>query len=113
MRSLPNSKRDPRTFSRIVTPPFAAPSLSSGCVGLIEKSAFASKWLSLVGTYSFGLFLTHQPLVTWLGQRIKSLPVWEFLLLSVGVLWVLSAGSIALEKAVNALTDRLYAARKS
>ena len=84
-----------------------------GLSGLIEKSVFASKWLSLVGTYSFGLFLTHQPLVTWLGQRIKSLPIWEFLLVSVGVLWLLSAASIALERAVNALTDRLYAVRKS
>jgi peptidoglycan/LPS O-acetylase OafA/YrhL len=84
-----------------------------GLSGLIEKSVFASKWLSLVGTYSFGLFLTHQPLVTWLGQRIKSMPVWEFLLVSVGVLWLLSAASIALERAVNALTDRLYTARKS
>jgi len=84
-----------------------------GLCGLLEKSASASKWMSLVGTYSFGLFLTHQPLVTWFGQRIKSLAVWQFLLVSVGVLWVLSAGSIALERAVNALTDRLYSARKS
>ncbi len=85
----------------------------AGVSGVLEKSAFLSRWLGMVGTYSFGIFLTHQPLVTWLGQKIKTLPVWGFLLISLGVLWVLSAASIVLEKAVNALTERLFPVRKA
>jgi len=85
----------------------------AGLSGVLEKSVSTSKWLALAGTYSFGIFLTHQPLVTWFGQKIKSLAVWQFLLVSLGVLWVLSAAAIALEKSVNTLTDRALTRWKS
>jgi peptidoglycan/LPS O-acetylase OafA/YrhL len=60
-----------------------------------------------VGAFSFGLYLVHQPLVTWLGQQIKTLPVCLFLCISVGVLVALSAASARLERMVNTLTEHL------
>ena len=80
-----------------------------GASGLIQKSAFSSKWIGLVGTYSLGLYLIHQPLVTWLGQRIKTVGVGAFLVISAGVLVLLSGFGIWLERRVNALTERVLA----
>jgi peptidoglycan/LPS O-acetylase OafA/YrhL len=84
-----------------------------GLSGWLEKSAFLSKWLSLVGAFSFGLYLTHQPLVTWFGQKIQAVPIWEFLVISVVVMVVLSAFGIWLERLVNGLTDRVLAKVKT
>ncbi|MEI6715895.1 MAG: acyltransferase [Verrucomicrobiota bacterium] len=83
-----------------------------GISGWLEKSAFCSKWLSLVGSFSFGLYLTHQPLVTWFGQKIKSLSIPEFLLVSLGVLVVMSAFGIWLERGVNSGIERFLARSK-
>lgn len=84
-----------------------------GLCGWLEKSPFVVKWLGLVGLYSYGVYLIHQPFVIWLGLRIKTVPVWGFLLISVGVLLVLGAAGIFLEKRVNLLVDRLTGDEKA
>ncbi len=45
----------------------------------------------LVGAFSYGLYLVHQPYVIWLGLRIREQPLWMFLLITAATLAVLSA----------------------
>jgi peptidoglycan/LPS O-acetylase OafA/YrhL len=78
-----------------------------GLSGFFQRSEFLSRWVGLVGTYSFGLYLTHQPLVTWLGQRMQKLSTYQFLGVSAVVLFVLSGFGIWMERLVNGLTDRV------
>jgi peptidoglycan/LPS O-acetylase OafA/YrhL len=56
--------------------------------------------------YSYGLYLTHQPYVIWLGLRIREVPVWGFLLICIPTLAVLSAWGMLLEKETNALVSK-------
>ena len=60
-----------------------------------------------MGTYSFGIYLIHQPLVTWLGQRIKTVGSLEFAAIAVLVLLGFSVVGVWLETSVNRLTDRI------
>ncbi len=83
-----------------------------GVAGLLEKWSFAAKWLALVGAFSYGIYLVHQPYVIWLGLRIRDWSVWAFLAISVVVLIVLSAWGIVLEKFANAALERIIGAKK-
>ncbi|MGI9113475.1 MAG: hypothetical protein DLM52_07445 [Chthoniobacterales bacterium] len=77
----------------------------SGFLSRIPKIAFV---LALVGTYSYGIFLTHQPYVIWLGFHVRWAPIWLFLFIIVPLtLAVISAWGIALEKPTNALVQWL------
>jgi peptidoglycan/LPS O-acetylase OafA/YrhL len=78
-----------------------------GASGLLQKSDFLAKWIGRVGKYSFGIFVIHQPLVTWLGQRIKTVGTLEFASIDVAVLLACSVVGVWLEMSVNRLTDRL------
>jgi peptidoglycan/LPS O-acetylase OafA/YrhL len=78
-----------------------------GASGLVQQSDFWAKWIGRVGTYSFGIYLIHQPLVTWLGQRIKTVGTLEFAAISAAVLLGFSVVGIGLETLVNRLTDRV------
>ncbi len=84
-----------------------------GLCGWLEKSPFIAKWLGLVGVFSYGVYLVHQPFVIWLGVRIREVPIGAFLLIAVGVLAALSAVGIFLEKRVNLLVDRLTEKKKA
>ncbi|MBV9127743.1 MAG: acyltransferase [Verrucomicrobia bacterium] len=84
----------------------------TGVAGLLSRLPRLAKVLALVGAFSYGIFLTHQPYVIWLGQRIEEQPVWAFLLCVVAALAVLSAWGILLEKATNALVDKLLPTKK-
>jgi type VI protein secretion system component VasF len=59
------------------------------------------------------LYLIHQPYVIWLGLRIREVPIWMFLLITIATLAVLSAWGMLLEKGTNALVNRLVSSRKS
>jgi peptidoglycan/LPS O-acetylase OafA/YrhL len=83
-----------------------------GVAGLISRFRSPAKLFGLVGAFSYGLYLIHQPYVIWLGLRIREVPVWAFLLIVVAALAVLSAWGIILEKTTNALVNRLVPARK-
>jgi peptidoglycan/LPS O-acetylase OafA/YrhL len=83
-----------------------------GIAGLISLFKGPASVFGLVGLYSYGLYLIHQPYVIWLGLRIREQPIWMFLLIAVATLAVLSAWGMLLEKATNALVNKLVSLTK-
>src|SRR3984893_17597652 len=83
-----------------------------GVAGIISRFSGLAKVFGLVGAFSYGLYLIHQPYVIWLGLRIREQSIWMFMLIVVLTLAVLSAWGIVLEKATNALVNRLFPAKK-
>jgi peptidoglycan/LPS O-acetylase OafA/YrhL len=84
-----------------------------GVAGVIMLFPGPAKLFGLVGAFSYGLYLIHQPYVIWLGLRIREQPVWMFLLISIATLTVLSAWGMFLEKTTDTLVSKLIPARKS
>jgi len=84
-----------------------------GIAGLISPVAGLAKTIGLVGVYSYGLYLIHQPYVIWLGLHIRPQPIWIFLFTFLIAAAVLSAWGIVLEKTTNALVTKLLPARKT
>ena len=78
-----------------------------GVAGLVVRSVVATKILCLLGAYSYGIFLVHQPYVIWVGMRIREQPLWMFLIITLAVLATTSLWGIALEKATNAAVRRV------
>jgi len=83
-----------------------------GIAGIISLFKEPARLFGLVGLYSYGLYLIHQPYVIWLGLRIRELPIWAFLLICVPTLAVLCAWGMLLEKSTNALVNKLTSLRK-
>lgn len=83
-----------------------------GIAGIISLFKDPAKLFGLVGLYSYGLYLIHQPYVIWLGLRIREQPIWAFLLICVPTLAALSAWGMFLEKATNRLVNKLVSLRK-
>jgi peptidoglycan/LPS O-acetylase OafA/YrhL len=84
----------------------------AGIAGIITCFKGLAKILGLVGVFSYGLYLIHQPYVIWLGLRIRNQPIWMFLLIFAATLTVLSAWGIFLEKTTNTLVSKLFPAKK-
>ena len=78
-----------------------------GVSGLLEKWSFVAKWIGLVGAFSYGVYLVHQPYVIWLGLQLRDVHAWTFLGIVVVVLIVLSTWGILLEKFANAALERV------
>ena len=78
-----------------------------GVAGIVSLFPGPAKLFGLVGAFSYGLYLIHQPYVIWLGFRVREQPIWMFLLIAVATIAVLSAWGIFLENATNALVSRL------
>src|SRR5437764_2771629 len=57
-----------------------------GIAGFISLFNSPTKLFCLVGAYSYGLYLTHQPYVTWLGLRIGDVPIWASSVLGIPTL---------------------------
>ena len=83
-----------------------------GVAGVITRFTVLAKVFGLIGAFSYGLYLVHQPYVIWLGLRIRELPLWMFLLIATATLAVLSAWGIVLEKATNTLVIKLIPAKR-
>jgi peptidoglycan/LPS O-acetylase OafA/YrhL len=83
-----------------------------GIAGIILTFKNPANLFGLVGLYSYGLYLIHQPYVIWLGLRIREVPIWAFLLICVPTLVVLSAWGMFLEKATDAFVTKLASLRK-
>jgi peptidoglycan/LPS O-acetylase OafA/YrhL len=83
-----------------------------GIAGVISLFRGPAKLFGLVGLYSYGLYLIHQPYVIWLGLRIREVPIWMFLLICIPTLAVLSAWGMLLEKGTNTLMNKLASLRK-
>src|SRR5205823_3275484 len=73
-----------------------------GVAVLISSAAGLAKFIGLVGVYSYGLYLIHQPYVIWLGLRIRPQPISIFIFIFLITAAVLSAWGIVLENATNA-----------
>src|SRR5437588_6876249 len=50
-----------------------------GIAGLISRVNVLAKVIGLVGAYSYGLYLIHQPYVIWLGLKIRPQPITTFI----------------------------------
>src|SRR5881398_1939077 len=83
-----------------------------GVAGIIWRFRNVAKVFGLVGAFSYGLYLIHQPYVIWLGLRIRPISSWSFLLIFVATLSVLSAWGILLEKSTNGLVNKLFPPKK-
>ena len=83
-----------------------------GIAGLISRVGGLAKVLGLVGMYSYGLYLIHQPYVIWLGLKIRPQPITIFLLIFVITAAALSAWGIILEKTTNAVVNKIIPARE-
>jgi peptidoglycan/LPS O-acetylase OafA/YrhL len=83
-----------------------------GIAGIISLFKGPAKLFGVVGLYSYGLYLIHQPYVIWLGLRIREVPIWAFLLICVPTLAALCAWGMLLEKATNMLVKKLVSLRK-
>jgi peptidoglycan/LPS O-acetylase OafA/YrhL len=83
-----------------------------GIAGIIWLLKGPANLFGLVGLYSYGLYLIHQPYVIWLGLRIREVPIWMFLLITIPTLAVLSAWGMLLEKGTNVLVSKLTSLRK-
>jgi peptidoglycan/LPS O-acetylase OafA/YrhL len=84
-----------------------------GIAGIVVLFNDTAKIFGLVGIYSYGLYLIHQPYVIWLGLRIREQPIWMFLLTSIATLAVLSAWGMLLEKGTNSLVNKLTSKTKA
>src|SRR6266545_8279654 len=83
-----------------------------GIAGLISLFNSPAKLFGLVGLYSYGLYLIHQPYVIWIGLRIREVPIWAFLLICIPTLAVLSAWGMLLEKGTNALVSKFLSLKR-
>jgi peptidoglycan/LPS O-acetylase OafA/YrhL len=84
-----------------------------GVAGIISRFQLPAKVIGLVGAFSYGLYLVHQPYVIWLGLRIREQPIWMFLLIALATMAVLSAWGIVLEKGTNALLNKFIPTKKT
>jgi peptidoglycan/LPS O-acetylase OafA/YrhL len=83
-----------------------------GLSGIISRFPRPAKVIGLVGVFSYGIYLVHQPYVIWLGLRIREQPIWMFLLIAVATLSVLSAWGILLEKGTTSFVNKLVPTKK-
>ena len=84
-----------------------------GVAGIISLFPGPAKLFGLIGAFSYGLYLVHQPYVIWLGLRIREQPVWMFLLIFAATFAILSAWGMVLEKTTNALVNKLIPRKKN
>ncbi len=87
--------------------------LVAGVAGLLTSRPLPAKLVALAGTFSFGIYLVHQPYMIWMGQRLQGRPPWLFLLLALPVVAVVSAWGMWLEKSTNSLMDRILRAKNT
>jgi peptidoglycan/LPS O-acetylase OafA/YrhL len=63
--------------------------------------------LATIGAYSYGLYLLHQPYVLYFAARARHLPTPGFLAVLAALIAVLTLASMAIERAMNRLTQRV------
>jgi peptidoglycan/LPS O-acetylase OafA/YrhL len=82
-----------------------------GVAGIVARFAKLAAVFALVGAFSYGLYLVHQPYVIWLGLRIREQPIWMFLIICALTLAVLTMWGFVLEKSTNLLVNKLMPAK--
>lgn len=69
--------------------------------------------LARIGAYSYGLYLIHQPYVTYFGEHMRDFGMIAFLGAATAIIAVLVVTLIPLERAVNQAIDALVARGRS
>jgi len=82
-----------------------------GVAGIISSFPRPAKVFALVGAFSYGIYLVHQPYAIWLGLRVREAPLWMLFFITVATLAALSAWGIILEKTTNTALNKLMPAR--
>jgi peptidoglycan/LPS O-acetylase OafA/YrhL len=72
-----------------------------------ERIGALGRALATVGAYSYGLYLLHQPYVLYFSALAKPLPTAGFLAAMWTLIALLAIVSMAIERRVNALTQRI------
>jgi peptidoglycan/LPS O-acetylase OafA/YrhL len=98
---------------------FADATLGTGMFLMLAQVAWYSRrlarveaTLAYVGAFSYGLYLIHEPYATYFGERMRAMPMSEFVVLVAAMIVVLTIASSYLEKAVNNLANRLLGGPK-
>lgn len=70
----------------------------------VERWSPPRRLLGVVGAYSYGLYLLHQPYVLYFGERLRDVGMFGFVAVGTAIVAVITLGSSLLERAVNTLT---------
>jgi len=81
-----------------------------GIAAIISRFPSPAKVFALVGAFSYGIYLVHQPYAIWLGLRVREAPLWVFFFITIATLALLSAWGIILEKTTNVVLNKLIPA---
>jgi peptidoglycan/LPS O-acetylase OafA/YrhL len=73
----------------------------------IARAPWLGRAVMAVGVSSYGLYLVHQPYVLYFAERMRGLETPTFVAAASGIIAALVLGAMGLERAVNALTDRV------
>jgi peptidoglycan/LPS O-acetylase OafA/YrhL len=63
--------------------------------------------LATVGTFSYGLYLLHQPFILYFASKLTQLAIPDFTVLIASFIAILTLLAMAIERRVNALTQRV------
>lgn len=63
--------------------------------------------LATVGAFSYGLYLLHQPFILYFAPKLTKLAIPDFTVLIASLIVVLTVTAMAIERRVNALTQRV------
>ena len=85
--------------------------LTVGIAGLIGRISWLGRVFAICGAYSYGIYLLHQPHMIFLGLRIRELPPSAFAFVALAGIAAVSLWGIGIEKAVNALMQRIPSGR--
>ncbi len=79
----------------------------TGLSAVLGRVSWFGRILAYVGTYSYGIYLVHQPYMIFLGERIRNQPVIIFVLVALAALAVVSLWGIFLERATNHILNKV------
>lgn len=74
----------------------------------LNRWTAAARLLSLVGIYSYGLYLVHQPYVMYVGERMQEFDLPVFVVTACAVTASIATCSIPFEKYTNRLAARFF-----
>jgi peptidoglycan/LPS O-acetylase OafA/YrhL len=83
--------------------------LAHGARAIVRANAGAI--LARIGVYSYGLYLIHQPYVTYFGERMQHMGMGAFVVVAAAVIAALVLIAMPLERVVNHVVDHIATLR--